>query len=63
MPDSGDDRALTLAAAARRLSVDVRTVRRLINRGELRATKIGRVWRIRESEVERLLGPRGGADD
>jgi excisionase family DNA binding protein len=31
------------------------TVLRLINRGQLPAVKIGRVWRVRQADVEALL--------
>ena len=46
---------LTVADVAARLSVSMKTVRRLINRGELRAVRIGRVIRVRADEVKRLV--------
>jgi len=36
----------------------VRTVRREIGRGHLRAVRIGRVWRVRIAELEAYLGER-----
>jgi excisionase family DNA binding protein len=59
-PPSGDNNLLTMAAAARRLQCSVRTVRRTIDVGRLRAVHLmigsGRgVWRVYECDVERLL--------
>lgn len=47
--------AVDLPEAARLLSVSVRTVRREIDRGHLRAVRIGRVWRVRLSELDAYL--------
>lgn len=47
--------AVDLKAAAEMLGVSVRTVRREIARGHLRALKIGRVWRIRTAELDAYL--------
>lgn len=44
-----------LAGAAKMLGVSVKTVRGLIRRGELRALKIGRVWRVRIREIDDFL--------
>lgn len=44
------------------LSVSLATVYNLINRGDLRAVKIGRATRIPLAEIERLLGLPGGVD-
>lgn len=41
--------------AAERMGVCVKTVRRLIRRGCLRATHIGRVLRIRDSAIEETM--------
>lgn len=48
MPQTVADRvrALTVAQVADRLQVDIRTVHGLIRRGEIKARKIGRVWRV-----------------
>jgi len=49
-------RAETVAMAAERLSVDPKTVRRLIQRGELRGTRVGsRSLRVASSDIDRLL--------
>lgn len=41
---------------AKRLRVDERTVRSLINQRELTAVRVGRVVRIHREELERYLG-------
>jgi len=41
---------------ANKLKIDIRTVYRWIKEGSLKAVKIGRFWRISESELKRLLG-------
>jgi len=45
-------------AIARRLNVSEKTVRRLIDRNELRAYRIGRQLRISEEELIRFLDTR-----
>ncbi|MHB8575332.1 MAG: PAS domain S-box protein [Dehalococcoidia bacterium] len=44
---------LTIAEVARRLRVHTKTVYRLVERGELRGVKVGRVWRVPVSELAR----------
>ncbi len=44
----------TVEELAARWCVCTRTIHRLLRRGKLRAVKIGRATRIRESEVERF---------
>ncbi len=46
---------LTVADAAARLNVSAKTIRRLIQRGELRAIRIGRAIRIHPEDIERLI--------
>lgn len=46
---------LNIQATARRLGVCEKTVRRLIERGELRAHKVGRQHRISEDDLARFL--------
>jgi excisionase family DNA binding protein len=46
----------TIPAAARELKVSDKTVRRLINEGELRARRVGTQLRITHAELERFLG-------
>ena len=53
-------RTLTIAQVAERLQVQIRTIYALIKRGELRAVKIGRVWRVPLEALEKYL--MGGAD-
>jgi excisionase family DNA binding protein len=57
------DRVLTVPETAARLRVTPATVRRWLREGRVRGTSMGSDragWRIRESEVERVLeeGPR-----
>ena len=51
---------LTLAEAAEALRVSQATVRRLIERGELRAVRVGRLWRVPRAAVE---GMASGSSD
>jgi len=50
--------AVPIPEAARRLSCSPRTVQRLIDRGTLRAVKVGRVWRIPVEGIHEFLGNR-----
>jgi excisionase family DNA binding protein len=57
------DRALTVTEAAEQLRITPGTLRRWLREGRIRGTWMGSDaagWRIRESEVERVLeeGPR-----
>lgn len=47
---------LTLAEAAEALRVSQATVRRLIDGGELRAVRVGRLWRVPKAALEAYLG-------
>lgn len=47
---------LSIAQVAERLQVSVATVRRLIERGELPAVRVGRLWRISSNALEAYLG-------
>jgi len=52
-----EDRLLSVADVAKLLSVTEPTVREWIKEGKLRAHRAGaRFWRIRQSEVDRMLG-------
>lgn len=55
------DRAISIKEAARRLSVSERTIRRMIDTGEIRAFRVIGQWRIRESEIERVMS--GGQEE
>jgi excisionase family DNA binding protein len=50
-----DDRFLTVQEVAQLMRVSTMTVYRLIKAGELRAARVGRSFRLRESEVETYL--------
>jgi len=47
--------AVDLGKTAELLGVSVKTIRREIARGKLRALQIGRVWRVRMVEIESYL--------
>ena len=49
--NSGGAVAVDLIEAARLLTVSTKTIRREINRGKLKALRIGRVWRVRIAEI------------
>jgi len=49
------DRFLTVREVADLMRVSTMTVYRLIRQGDLRATRVGRSYRLRESEVELYL--------
>jgi excisionase family DNA binding protein len=48
---------MSVAEVAERLSVSPRSALRLIERHELRGVRIGRLWRVRAEDVERLATP------
>lgn len=43
---------LTVTEAAEALSVHPATIRRMIARGEIKAKRVGRVWRVDPAELE-----------
>ena len=51
MPDT----ILTVAQTAEYLKVCEKTVRRLISKKELAASKVGKSWRIRKDDIEKYL--------
>jgi excisionase family DNA binding protein len=51
----GQDRAVSLAEAAGRLGVSVRTIKRMIDEGKIQAFKVLGQWRIKESEIHRIM--------
>ncbi|MDE0225824.1 MAG: helix-turn-helix domain-containing protein [Gammaproteobacteria bacterium] len=51
----GGDEVLTADEAAELLKLSKKTVLRHARRGELPATKVGRVWRFRRSELLAFL--------
>ena len=54
----GADRLLTVADVAETMRVSNMTVYRLIKSGALAAVRVGKNYRIRESEVDRYLSER-----
>lgn len=57
--ESSGDRFLTVAEVAERLRVHPITVRRHIKAGRLRAVRVGRAVRVRESDLEAYVTPEG----
>ena len=49
------DRILTAQQAAELLQIHPETMRRMLKRGRIPGHKIGRAWRILESEIRRLV--------
>lgn len=50
-----DDQVLTSDEAAAYLRVSVKTLLRLVHRGELPGTKVGRSWRFHRADLESLV--------
>jgi len=46
-----DNEVLTMAEVAQLLRITTRTVHRLLDRGELKARKVGREWRFLREDV------------
>lgn len=46
---------LTLAQAAEYLQVSTKTIQRMIERGDLIASKVGNAWRLRKSDINDYL--------
>jgi excisionase family DNA binding protein len=53
--DRKADQAATIQHLANRLNVSVKTARRLIANGDIRAHRIGRQWRIFERDLDAYL--------
>lgn len=49
------DTILTIAQTAEYLKVCDKTVRRLISKKELAASKVGKSWRIQKDDIEKYL--------
>ena len=62
-PGSKPPLAVTIFQAADMLNVSTKTIRREINRGNLKATRVGRVWRIRITAIEAYLKSTGEGDE
>ena len=50
-----DDRLMNLYEVARYLGVSAKTVYRLVARGELKAYRVGALWRFRRDDVDAML--------
>ena len=46
---------LTLTQAAEYFQVSAKTVQRMIDRGDLKASKVSNAWRIRKKDIEEYL--------
>lgn len=51
----GEHDLLTTKEVAEHLRLVEKTIRKMIYRGELKAVKLGKTWRIRREDVEKLL--------
>jgi len=51
----GAEKLLTVEDAAKALLVKPTTVREWLKAGKLKGVKVGRLWRVRESDLEVLL--------
>ncbi|GHV44286.1 hypothetical protein FACS189492_0370 [Clostridia bacterium] len=49
------DNILTVLQTAKYLQITEKTVRELIKNKELLASKVGRAWRIRNSDIDKYL--------
>ena len=46
---------LKIPEVAKRLNIHYNTARRLVVNGEIQSIKIGRVWRVKEEELEKFF--------
>lgn len=53
-------RILTVEQAAEKLQLSPKAVRKYLRTGKLPGRKIGKVWRLLESELERFVGGMAG---
>jgi excisionase family DNA binding protein len=49
------ERLMTLKEVAKRTSLSEPTITRMLKSGKLRGGKVGKVWRIRESQFNRWM--------
>jgi excisionase family DNA binding protein len=52
------DNLFSINTAAARLECHPETLRRIIRRGELAAVKVGKHWRVRETDLDAFLNAR-----
>ena len=55
MPKFEESDLLTLREVADHFRITTATLRSLIGRGDIKAVKIGRLWRIRQTEIDRYM--------
>jgi excisionase family DNA binding protein len=51
----GKDRLITPEEAALRLSMAPKTIKDYLRLGKIPGVKVGKVWRLRESDVEQII--------
>ena len=56
-----EPRYLSLAQASAIVNISTRTLRRAIAKGALRASKLGRLWRLESGELHRWVQDDGAA--
>lgn len=56
------DKALTPTQAAERLQVSVFSIQKWLRQGKLKGFKAGRLWRIREADLDEFIR-RGGKQE
>ena len=59
-PTKSEQPLLAVKEVARRLGISAKTVRRIIDRGELPAHRIGRLVRIADTDLQLFVGLRRG---
>jgi excisionase family DNA binding protein len=52
------EKSISINEAAEALSVHHATIRRRITSGDLKAFKIGRIWRIIEKDIDKFISER-----
>ena len=55
MPDPCTEEYFTPEEVAEKLKVSLRTIKEHLLRGRLKGVKVGRLWRIRASDLEAFL--------
>jgi len=49
------ERLLSPEEVAKRLAISPKTVREYLREGRIKAMKVGRLWRVRESDLQQYL--------
>lgn len=58
MPESHQERYLRAEDIAGRLNVSPITVRKWLREGKLKGLRAGRLWRVKESDLQAFLEPK-----